>query len=688
MPGLIGIDPNGADVTVTELLFAARELEQAVAAIGRANAASELTVGADGAQPATIVAIADRVDRLVKDMQDIDSRPMNIFSLEERSDVAVRHLFGPAAHLLGPPKPGGPAVRTYTVSAEAGFTIPIVIKGVPIPFNVLRGGIYDLTRMDTPGQSQLILETRLTAELKAVLQGVGVGLTGADSVWLVWQSGPPHGLSSADIDRLEQMLTAREVPSLALLAKVSNIRLSTMGGVADSAALSLDIAALQAQVGGAGAARVRTLIDLNPTDGTVYVSVGGKGFTAYSGSIAVAGLPFGLQGKALHDWETRNGLIIENGVVVGTRTVHVNFGLRPAQPGLRSTGGDGGLGTTFDLGRQRAFLTVMVDTRHYVPRPGDGRTYLAYTGSGLWGRLEGKGGIPGKLKMEAAGELITSDTQLSGMVQMTPAAADLLDQLFARDSVGAGLVIERLALETSTSRITAGDVRRVVEAIGLPSMPAPCAPVSQQTPAPSAICPTPPAPTPEPVPAPTPPRTVVPTATATPTPTVVPSATATPTPTVVSTPSPTPPAPVASSITTATLPNTAGAGPALTVRGPDPARGEPRDTVERSPRVVAPRPPSVQRRHPDPALGEPGAPPSAPVRPESGSLSPITVKPGDSLWKITEQQLATQLGRTPTTSEIAARWVEVVEFNRAIRPPQWNPDLIQPGDLVLLPKGS
>lgn len=84
---------------------------------------------------------------------------------------------------------------------------------------------------------------------------------------------------------------------------------------------------------------------------------------------------------------------------------------------------------------------------------------------------------------------------------------------------------------------------------------------------------------------------------------------------------------------------------------------------------------------------EGGAP--SPERPqEDGSREPsrnrTVVHPGDHLWKLAAGRMKEALGRTPTDTEVAPYWVEVVEANRD-RIRSGDPDLIFPGEEIVLP---
>ena len=61
------------------------------------------------------------------------------------------------------------------------------------------------------------------------------------------------------------------------------------------------------------------------------------------------------------------------------------------------------------------------------------------------------------------------------------------------------------------------------------------------------------------------------------------------------------------------------------------------------------------------------------------------VQPGDSFWRIAEQQLAQQLGAPPTTAAITTYWVQLVDRNADRLVEAGNPDLLHPGQVLVLP---
>jgi hypothetical protein len=62
-----------------------------------------------------------------------------------------------------------------------------------------------------------------------------------------------------------------------------------------------------------------------------------------------------------------------------------------------------------------------------------------------------------------------------------------------------------------------------------------------------------------------------------------------------------------------------------------------------------------------------------------------TVRSGESLWRIARHRLEVALDRSPTDAEIVPYWREVIELNRDRLPDRDDPDLILPGQELLLP---
>jgi len=63
----------------------------------------------------------------------------------------------------------------------------------------------------------------------------------------------------------------------------------------------------------------------------------------------------------------------------------------------------------------------------------------------------------------------------------------------------------------------------------------------------------------------------------------------------------------------------------------------------------------------------------------------VTVEPGDNLWSIAAAALESTGGQAPDERQIAAYWLRVIELNRARLPEPGDPNLLFPGDAILLP---
>ena len=61
------------------------------------------------------------------------------------------------------------------------------------------------------------------------------------------------------------------------------------------------------------------------------------------------------------------------------------------------------------------------------------------------------------------------------------------------------------------------------------------------------------------------------------------------------------------------------------------------------------------------------------------------MRPGDSLWSIAAATLASAWGHPPGTPDLARYWWQVVEANRPYLPIPADPNLLFPGDQVVLP---
>jgi hypothetical protein len=78
-------------------------------------------------------------------------------------------------------------------------------------------------------------------------------------------------------------------------------------------------------------------------------------------------------------------------------------------------------------------------------------------------------------------------------------------------------------------------------------------------------------------------------------------------------------------------------------------------------------------------------PPAADAPPEGAAPDRWVVTPGEHLWGIAEETLADRLGRPPTDAEVVPYWRTVIEANRDRLVHRDDPDLILPGQVLLLP---
>jgi nucleoid-associated protein YgaU/DNA-binding SARP family transcriptional activator len=75
----------------------------------------------------------------------------------------------------------------------------------------------------------------------------------------------------------------------------------------------------------------------------------------------------------------------------------------------------------------------------------------------------------------------------------------------------------------------------------------------------------------------------------------------------------------------------------------------------------------------------------APRVADTADLSTVTVEPGDNLWTISEDRLEADLGRDPSDLEVGPYWREVIDANQDRYVQPGNPNLIFPGQVLVLP---
>ncbi len=124
--------------------------------------------------------------------------------------------------------------------------------------------------------------------------------------------------------------------------------------------------------------------------------------------------------------------------------------------------------------------------------------------------------------------------------------------------------------------------------------------------------------------------------------------------------------------------NSAPAGPAPTTPTPaGPANPGPANPSPRSARIDRPPP-----RHRAAAILR-----HVPTddRPRPQPAPQWTVRPGDDFWSISESTLSAWWGRPPTDREIGPYWLAVIAANQDRLPDPGNPNLLFPGDVIVLP---
>lgn len=85
-----------------------------------------------------------------------------------------------------------------------------------------------------------------------------------------------------------------------------------------------------------------------------------------------------------------------------------------------------------------------------------------------------------------------------------------------------------------------------------------------------------------------------------------------------------------------------------------------------------------------PTTSPPASEPVAPTPAPALGTTEVVVREGDHLWGLAEARLAELLGRLPLEHELAPYWRQTVDENRSLIR-SGNPDLIHPGEVVVLP---
>ncbi len=106
------------------------------------------------------------------------------------------------------------------------------------------------------------------------------------------------------------------------------------------------------------------------------------------------------------------------------------------------------------------------------------------------------------------------------------------------------------------------------------------------------------------------------------------------------------------------------------------------DAPTTTPATVPPSPP------PGPPPSPPTSPPTAPATPTPPAQAQpsVTVQPGDNLWLIAATELTHRTGAPPTDAEVVPYWHLVIDANADRFVEVGNPDLILPGQVLVLPE--
>lgn len=126
------------------------------------------------------------------------------------------------------------------------------------------------------------------------------------------------------------------------------------------------------------------------------------------------------------------------------------------------------------------------------------------------------------------------------------------------------------------------------------------------------------------------------------------------------------------------IPTDAGAGVAVTRPAEDPTEAAGTATMR-----VLDGPSPAEAAAPTPAPPPAVAATPAPAPPPAVDV--VAVAAGDCFWSISADVLADALGRPPSDGEVATHWRRLVEANRDRLVDPGNPDLLYPGQQLVLP---
>lgn len=137
-------------------------------------------------------------------------------------------------------------------------------------------------------------------------------------------------------------------------------------------------------------------------------------------------------------------------------------------------------------------------------------------------------------------------------------------------------------------------------------------------------------------------------------------------------------------------PTTAVAAPTTATAAPSTTASAPSTSAAPAPSATAAPAPSttaLPAPDPTPTAPTPTVPPAADdvAAPPPTPVGSVTVSVGDSFWTLAEREASARVGRAPTLAEVTRLWADMVEANADRLVQQGNPDLVLPGQVLVLP---
>jgi hypothetical protein len=111
----------------------------------------------------------------------------------------------------------------------------------------------------------------------------------------------------------------------------------------------------------------------------------------------------------------------------------------------------------------------------------------------------------------------------------------------------------------------------------------------------------------------------------------------------------------------------------------------PRTESDGPPSHDLPPPPTTPPRIEPPSGAVEHRHPHVLPRTPSRASTTVVVRPGDSVWSVTEDLVALRLGRPPTDKEVIGPWLDLIARNTQVLADPDDPDLLHPGAILHLP---